>query len=422
MAFSFLTVFLVGSICATKLKEKDENSTINSWQGTIHGDLKTAHGKNSDESQGAKRTFNTWENTKHNDSKTWQDTKNDDLKTAHGKNSNPFQGANSTFNTWDESEENSTESDSDEMIELSSAELKEIDNDIDITYENSTTLHNGTTRNRGTLGDDNTEDVVVVFGVPQKKNEDLMKTVKEIGHKVGIHSPLKDVLKVERSPVPELEPDPVVIHLHNATIKDNWTDAYAGKQFQQNNEWYYHLPKHIWVLNNETKPLSEVEKLNATLKEGLNQTGKEKEFKQMGKEKQLNSKAKKDKLKPTFQGLNQTYKEKELNQTGKEKEFKQMGKEKQLNSKAKKDKLKPTFQGLNQTYKEKELKQTGKEKHLKSKAKKDKHKLTGQGLKQTDKEKEQKSEVKKEKLKPTGQGLKQTDKEKEIKPKAKKKS
>uniref|UniRef100_A0A8D8Z7V2 Uncharacterized protein n=1 Tax=Cacopsylla melanoneura TaxID=428564 RepID=A0A8D8Z7V2_9HEMI len=350
MAFHFLSVILVAtSICATKvqvqgtnntktlqannrtaLQSSNNNSTArqssNKWHATTNRDLKTFDDKNNTAFQDTNSTFKTWKGTANSDSKTWRDTTNRDSK------------------TWQDATIDSLET-------------------FDCT--NSTDLNNSTNSTRinpGCLGDDNTEDVVVVFGTPQNETEDIMKTVEEIGHKVGIQNPLKDVLKAERSPVPELEPDPIVIHLHNATIKDNWTDAYAGKQFQQADEWWHHLPKHVWVLNNETKPLSEVEKLNATAKE--QQDPVEEKLKQTGKEKELKSKAKKE------EKLKSTTKEKEhKSKTKEEKKLKPTGKEKDKPL-DKKEKLKAATKEKELQSKEKDLKSKEKEQKLKAKEEK----------------------------------------------------
>ncbi|KAL1454436.1 hypothetical protein WDU94_010692 [Cyamophila willieti] len=86
---------------------------------------------------------------------------------------------------------------------------------------------------------------VIVNGIPQKKNEDMMKLVEMIGQKLGINDPLHDVQRAHRvNSTNKNKPKPIVIRLLNTKTRDRWTAAYRQRKLW-NEKWYVneHLTK-----------------------------------------------------------------------------------------------------------------------------------------------------------------------------------
>uniref|UniRef100_A0A8D8M8A8 Uncharacterized protein n=1 Tax=Cacopsylla melanoneura TaxID=428564 RepID=A0A8D8M8A8_9HEMI len=79
---------------------------------------------------------------------------------------------------------------------------------------------------------------VIVYGIPEKVNEDIRQTGEEIGHRLDIKDPLKDIVKIFRYRSRK-QPRPVLIVLQNSLVKTKWVMAYRNKQMW-NEKWYLH--------------------------------------------------------------------------------------------------------------------------------------------------------------------------------------
>ncbi|KAL1451459.1 hypothetical protein WDU94_005835 [Cyamophila willieti] len=102
------------------------------------------------------------------------------------------------------------------------------------------------------------DNIIVVYGLPQNKTENLARIVLDIGHKIGIKHPLKQVRKAYRSEVPNVvSPKPIVIHLLNEDVKIDWVLIYQHKKRNRlldDEVWWLinGLVQEAWILKGET--------------------------------------------------------------------------------------------------------------------------------------------------------------------------
>uniref|UniRef100_A0A8D8QMG6 Uncharacterized protein n=1 Tax=Cacopsylla melanoneura TaxID=428564 RepID=A0A8D8QMG6_9HEMI len=97
------------------------------------------------------------------------------------------------------------------------------------------------------------ENNILLYGVDQKEDEDLLDTVREVGYHFGISRPWDDVEKANRLECTK-RPRPLIIKLKSLQLKRKWI-----QMFQLNNLWkknwfvYDHLPKEVWMVYQETR-------------------------------------------------------------------------------------------------------------------------------------------------------------------------
>uniref|UniRef100_A0A8D9BCG2 Uncharacterized protein n=1 Tax=Cacopsylla melanoneura TaxID=428564 RepID=A0A8D9BCG2_9HEMI len=102
--------------------------------------------------------------------------------------------------------------------------------------------------------------IIVVYGYPQNKTENVLQIVEGIGRTLRIKHPLKQVLKAYRSEVPKALtvrwPKPIVIHLLNEDVKIDWVFEHQERLRQRlhNDVWWLinGLTQETWILKGET--------------------------------------------------------------------------------------------------------------------------------------------------------------------------
>uniref|UniRef100_A0A8D8TAV1 Uncharacterized protein n=2 Tax=Cacopsylla melanoneura TaxID=428564 RepID=A0A8D8TAV1_9HEMI len=104
---------------------------------------------------------------------------------------------------------------------------------------------------------------VIVYGIPEHIGEDIMQTVKHIGHdKLDLNNPLDGVERAYRLNCTK-SIRPIVIKLAKAALKDQWLKAYRRRNnLNREGNWFLFddLPKCIQKLEQKTKKWAKTKK------------------------------------------------------------------------------------------------------------------------------------------------------------------
>ncbi|KAL1451320.1 hypothetical protein WDU94_005709 [Cyamophila willieti] len=80
---------------------------------------------------------------------------------------------------------------------------------------------------------------LIVYGIPNRKNENMSQTVEEIGHKLDIVKPLSQVQMAYRIVNETRRVHPILLELVNLYIKARWINAYRKKKLWRE-KWFLH--------------------------------------------------------------------------------------------------------------------------------------------------------------------------------------
>ncbi|KAL1451455.1 hypothetical protein WDU94_005831 [Cyamophila willieti] len=86
-------------------------------------------------------------------------------------------------------------------------------------------------------------DMIVIYGVPDQENEDVLKEVNKIGQTLGFGNySLNDILGAYRSKIPKfLFPKPIIVHMVNSTFVHKWAMAFNSRIDQEIHKEPWHI-------------------------------------------------------------------------------------------------------------------------------------------------------------------------------------